>query len=201
MGLDQLDSEALIGIELRFSKDGNENLQVANIQFNNLDIIANQATIVELVGFVKRLLPSHKSGSRSIKWRESQSNLNSSDCKASPTTSAITFNFHRLNVLFLRAVMQDGHLTGQKVATATMSNARIEAKLSTNTSISGSLGGLKLLGQTLIDKRHERIISVGRDPPSRSTGRFRVLLAEEILHFKFGDRRDHVGIKIRVASV
>jgi vacuolar protein sorting-associated protein 13D len=53
---------------------------------------------------------------------------------------------------------------GQKIATATMSDARIQATLSSKNSISGSLGGLQILDQTLIGKTHQRIISVGRDP-------------------------------------
>ena len=35
-----------------------EQLQIVSIQFNSLDVIANQETIVELVSFVKRVLPS-----------------------------------------------------------------------------------------------------------------------------------------------
>lgn len=53
---------------------------------------------------------------------------------------------------------------GQKIATATMSDARIQATLASSNSISGSLGGLQILDQTLIGKTHQRIISVGRDP-------------------------------------
>ena len=82
----------------------------------------------------------------------------------SRTRTEITFDFHRLNVLLLRAIMQDSHLVGQKIATATMSDARIQATLATTTSILGSLGGLQVLDQTLIGKTHQRIISVGRDP-------------------------------------
>ena len=39
----------------------NEQLQIVSIQFNSLDVIANQETIVELVSFVKRVLPSDNS--------------------------------------------------------------------------------------------------------------------------------------------
>lgn len=45
-----------------------------------------------------------------------------------------------------------------------MSDARIQATLAYDNSISGSLGGLQILDQTLIGKTHQRIISVGRDP-------------------------------------
>ena len=66
VGLDQLDSEALIVIEVILVDDPTENLRVANIQFNNLDIIANQETIVELMGFARRLLPPRKLRSKQV---------------------------------------------------------------------------------------------------------------------------------------
>ncbi|XP_033219342.1 vacuolar protein sorting-associated protein 13D isoform X2 [Belonocnema kinseyi] len=161
IGLDQLDSEALIVIELTLVEDTIETLRMANIQFNNLDIIANQETIVELMGFARRLFPVQKSRTKNMQRYESLTSL-TSEFKA--TRTEITFDFHRLNVLLLRAVMQESHLVGQKIATATMSDARIQATLSSNYSISGSLGGLQVLDQTLIGKTHQRIISVGRDP-------------------------------------
>ncbi|XP_044592109.1 vacuolar protein sorting-associated protein 13D isoform X2 [Cotesia glomerata] len=159
-GIEPLDNEALIVIELTLIEDSPENLRVANIQFNNLDIIANQETIVELVGFIHRVLPS-KEKSKKITRQDS---VVSQSLSGSSTRTEITFDFHRLNVLLLRAVMHESHLIGQKIATATMSDARIQATLSSNTSISGSLGGLQVLDQTLIGKTHQRIISVGRDP-------------------------------------
>lgn len=60
---------------------------------------------------------------------------------------------------------------GQKIATATMSDARIRATFAANNTISGSLGGLQILDQTLVGKTHQRIISVGRDPLIESTGK------------------------------
>ncbi|KAL1458031.1 hypothetical protein WDU94_008206 [Cyamophila willieti] len=69
--LDAQHSEALISDNSHVSSllnlnSGNpggkrENLQIATIQFNNLDVIANQETIVELMGFTKRVFPPMKS--------------------------------------------------------------------------------------------------------------------------------------------
>ncbi|XP_029047151.1 vacuolar protein sorting-associated protein 13D isoform X1 [Osmia bicornis bicornis] len=160
--LEKMDSEALIVVELMLVYNALEILRVANIQFNNLDIIANQETIVELMGFFRRIFPSRKLRPGIIERQESLSNQ-STEPKVS-TTTEITFDFHRLNVLLLRAVMQDNHLVGQKIATATMCDARIRATLGVNASISGSLGGLQVLDQTSTGKMHQRIISVGRDP-------------------------------------
>ncbi|XP_012135558.1 vacuolar protein sorting 13D isoform X2 [Megachile rotundata] len=160
--LEKMDSEALIVVELMLVYDVLEILRVANIQFNNLDIIANQETIVELMGFFRRIFPSRKMRPGIIERQESLSSQ-STESKVS-TRTEITFDFHRLNVLLLRAVMQDNHLVGQKIATATMCDARIQATLAVNASISGSLGGLQVLDQTSTGKTHQRIISVGRDP-------------------------------------
>lgn len=162
IGLDQLDSEALIMVELMLVDDASENLRVANIQFNNLDIIANQETIVELIGFARRAFPMQKSGSKRSEKLGSLANQALERKKLVRTE--ITFDFHRLNILLLRAVMQDSQLIGQKIATATMSDARIQATLGVNTLASGSLGGLQVLDQTLTGKMHQRIVSVGRDP-------------------------------------
>ncbi|XP_011264993.1 vacuolar protein sorting-associated protein 13D isoform X1 [Camponotus floridanus] len=162
--LEKLDSEALIIVELTLVDDSIENLRMANIQFNNLDIIANQETIVELLGFFRRILPLQKSRSAYIANRNDSLSSQNTETKSVLTRTEITFEFHRLNVLLLRAVVQDNQLVGQKIATATMSDARIQATLAANTSISGSLGGVQVLDQTLTGKTHQRIISVGRDP-------------------------------------
>ncbi|XP_012530446.2 vacuolar protein sorting-associated protein 13D isoform X2 [Monomorium pharaonis] len=164
IGLEKLDSEALIVVELTLVDDLTENLRMANIQFNNLDIIANQETIVELLGFFRRLLPLQKSRRTYVANRDDSLSSQSTEARSTSTRTEITFDFHRLNVLLLRAVMQDNHLVGQKIATATMSDARIQATLAANTSISGSLGGVQVLDQTPTGKTHQRIISVGRDP-------------------------------------
>lgn len=186
IGFQQSNSEALIVIDLLLVDDCGEKLRVANIKFNNLDIIANQETIVELVGFVRRFYPSKKSHLKRITKLDAGS-TSQTESKAL-TRTEITFDFHRLNVLFLRAVLQDKSYVGQKIATATMSDARIQATLAVNNSASGSLGGLQILDQTATGKTHQRILSVGRDPlaepqehaveQSIQTEAFRYLLRE-----------------------
>lgn len=41
----------------------------------------------------------------------------------------ITFDFHRLGVLLLRAALHDGAVVARKIATATLSEAKIQATL------------------------------------------------------------------------
>lgn len=98
--------------------------------------LANQETIVELMGFVRRVFPEMKS--------QKQTNLNVSkplqqqlsaysSTESLPQTSTkigstqLTFDFHRLNVLLLRGIAKDGFVVGKKICTATMSEAKIQA--------------------------------------------------------------------------
>lgn len=76
----------------------------------------------------------------------------------------ITFDFHRLNVLVLRAVMRDNFLVGRKVGTFTMSEAKIHATLGAAITVEGSLGGLQVIDLTPDGVSHQRILSVGKDP-------------------------------------
>ncbi|XP_053673030.1 intermembrane lipid transfer protein Vps13D [Anopheles nili] len=192
------DLDALITVEIVFvtAERQEDKLQVANIQFNNLDIIANQETIVELLGFVKRVIPApaptppEQSGGQ---WNDgmdagekpdtptpkasdqasfvtpSGKNHLSSDASsakepASPVRLEITFDFHRLNVLVLRALIRDNYLVGRKVGTFTMSEAKIHATLGSDITVEGSLGGLQVLDLTPEGVNHQRILSVGKDP-------------------------------------
>ncbi|KAF5273971.1 hypothetical protein FQA39_LY01087 [Lamprigera yunnana] len=169
-----LDAEALITIEVILIKNV-EQMHIANIQFNNLDIIvivANQETLVELIGFVQRVFPELKSQKPnafpSIPVTESfpsgSNELESDMALPKICRTELTFDFHRLNVLILRGVLKDGVLTGRKIATATMSEAKIHATVESSVVVEGSLGGLQVLDLTPEGHLHQRIISVGRDP-------------------------------------
>lgn len=48
---------------------------------------------------------------------------------ATTARTELTFDFHRLNVLLLRAVLKDNVHVGRKIATATMSEAKIHATI------------------------------------------------------------------------
>lgn len=162
------DIDALITIEVTFiePEDEGDRLQVANIQFNNLDIIANQETIVELLGFIKRVLPKKTVKSRvSTKPVCDESNLPAAKRKDERNLrTEITFDFHRLNVLILRAVMRDSFLVARKVGTFTMSEAKIHSTIGKSVKVEGSLGGLQVLDLTPDGINHQRILSVGNDP-------------------------------------
>lgn len=133
--------------------------------------VANQETIVELMGFIQRVFPkSHKPPAMNIpsfissSVRESTESLLDELTESNINSTELTFDFHRLNVLLLRGIVKDGNLYGRKICTATMSEAKIHATVTSKLQVEGSLGGLQVLDLTPEGHMHQRIMSVGRDP-------------------------------------
>ncbi|XP_054721064.1 intermembrane lipid transfer protein VPS13D-like [Uloborus diversus] len=165
---DHFVSDALIIIEFNWiecpsSEQGfTEVLRIANVQFNNLDVIANQETIVELVDFVKRIaIQRNKTMNGKV---SSPDNSNQFITKQAICRTEITFDFYRLNILLLRALSQKDGLVGRKVATATITGARIQATVGKIIEIQGVLGGLQVLDLITENTKHQKIISIGYDP-------------------------------------
>lgn len=151
-----------------------------------LKISANQETIVELMGFANRVFPRRETKPHFTDFAEndlskrdppatvestplnSESKSNekgiNSEANAMTIRTEITFDFHRLNVLVLRAVMRDTYMVGRKVGTFTMSEAKIHATLGNDIRVEGSLGGLQVIDLTPEGISHQRILSVGKDP-------------------------------------
>lgn len=98
-------------------------------------VVANQETLVELIGFTQRVFPKTQKATNvnlssmvSSKIRETTASNESLLEESSKLGSTeLTFDFHRLNVLLLRGVVRDGNLCGKKICTATMSDAKIQA--------------------------------------------------------------------------
>lgn len=93
-----------------------------------------------------------------------EASTESATTKSTIMRTEISFDFHRLNVLILRAVMRDNHMVGRKVGTFTMSEAKIHATLGNDIRVEGSLGGLQIIDLTPEGISHQRILSVGKDP-------------------------------------
>ncbi|XP_052809460.1 intermembrane lipid transfer protein VPS13D-like [Mya arenaria] len=176
-----LDSEALITVEYEMyaakspsNKNGNGPLHVANFTFNNLDIIANQETVVEIVSFLKIISPRSSKPDRSVptvpKYAPNTNLLSETvfgqrvqkQNKATSQTE-VTADFNRLSILLMRLEEGPERVSARKVATATMSAARLQATIDTRVTISGSLGGFHVFDITPEAKRHQRVFSVGQD--------------------------------------
>ncbi|XP_063884386.1 intermembrane lipid transfer protein VPS13D-like isoform X2 [Scylla paramamosain] len=157
------DTEALIILEVTYvtalcpSQQDMGSLLVASVQFNTLDIIANQETVVELVGFLHQLFPRPSLSSTPLLHphhhlppteasampytipqqpeREIGSGVEQPHVpgvsyvapEKSPVRGELSFDFHKLTVLLLRGVYKDKDLVGRKVGTAVLSDAKIQA--------------------------------------------------------------------------
>lgn len=124
------------------------------------------------MGFIKRVFPKSQkpvpvniSSLIPSSVRESTESLLEEESSSTDlTTTEITFDFHRLNVLLLRGVLKDGNLYGRKICTATMTEAKVHVTVSSKLDAEGSLGGLQVLDLTPEGNMHQRIVSLGRDP-------------------------------------
>lgn len=197
------DVDALITIEIILvePEGDSERLHVANIQFNNLDIIANQETIVELIGFAKRVLPKKSSRSSASKNLFEDRNMPPSKENENQLRTEITFDFHRLNVLILRAVMRESFLVARKVGTFTMSEARIHATVGKTVKVEGSLGGLQVLDLTPEGINHQRILSVGNDPltdPPSEPVDLMTSLSNEVYGVKTKDVEERQALSFKI---
>lgn len=171
-----LKSEALILIDIMTMEptwiDGKPEgrTQVIKVHFNSLDVIANQDTVVELASFFQRIMPKRRVSNSPDESHlsDNAASLNQSRFPPFPLvpdgSTEITFDFHRLTVLLLRSSVKDDMLIGRKVATLTITDARINANLASDILVQGSLGGLQVLDLTPEGQKHQRVISVGHDP-------------------------------------
>ncbi|XP_053397933.1 intermembrane lipid transfer protein VPS13D-like isoform X2 [Mercenaria mercenaria] len=171
------DSEALIVVEfdmIAANSPSNTNIEgplnTANLQFNNLDIIANQETVVEIVSFLKRTVPKTKKPS-GLRQLSAPSNLTVnqsmfaglSQLDTEKSKTELTADFNRLSVMMMRLDYSSGGKAARKVATATMSCARVQASIGSELSMSGSLGGFHVFDVTPENKRHRRLFTAGHD--------------------------------------
>lgn len=175
-------SEALISLEFEIiartaasddkrGKTGEETpeMRILNLQFNSLDFIANQETLVEILAFLKSAFPSLDTSNR-FPQRTSRISLGTIAFTPTPEKSIreqnsslfITADFKRLNVLMLRFLAQDGGRVARKVATATMSAAKVQATLDGSWQVEGSLGGLHLLDVVPEGTLYQQVISIGQ---------------------------------------
>ncbi|KPJ12217.1 Vacuolar protein sorting-associated protein 13D [Papilio machaon] len=235
-----VDTEALIAVEICLVKGDadSEDLRIANILFNNLDVIANQETIVELIGFAHRVLgpraphehrPAPPAADvpdgplptppptppRTPPMLETYSmgpmrkiflRVMMSVAQRAVRTE-ITFDFHRLGVLLLRAAVLDGALVAKKIATATVGEARIQATLAARRlEVGGSLGGVQVVSLCEGAGLHTRVLAAGRahapDAPDDKAQALLFTITRDLLP---GDTPDatvvETSVSVRVASV
>lgn len=91
--------------------------------------------------------------------------LSESEGSLNHNHNEIIFDFFRLNVLILYSIKQDKYLDiARKVGTLTISEAKINISMQSSLNIIGSLGGIQIIDITPQGIRHQRILSIGKDP-------------------------------------
>ncbi|XP_041352246.1 vacuolar protein sorting-associated protein 13D-like isoform X2 [Gigantopelta aegis] len=136
-----------------------DGLQIVNLQFNNLDIIANQETLVEVLSFLKRTFPSLST--KNQRKSTAQVQLVDQDLPKKDRKVIVTSIFKRLNIMLPRFIEKDGRKTGKKIATATLTTAKIHASLEEGWMVEGSLGGLHLNDVSPEATQYQQVFSLG----------------------------------------
>uniref|UniRef100_U3J2E2 Vacuolar protein sorting 13 homolog D n=1 Tax=Anas platyrhynchos platyrhynchos TaxID=8840 RepID=U3J2E2_ANAPP len=189
------DQESLIKFEYQFvsaecpSMNLDSSLQVISVQVNNLDIILNPETIVELIGFLQKSFPKEKEDSSpqplmvdlEKDWRE-QETFQSTYVQ----NTEVAVDIHWLNILLLRTVgMTNGEKYGRKIATASIGGTKVNVSMCNKFDVNGSLGCLHLMDLTQDSVKNQYVVSIG------NTGRYENLIGDvdypESLSFRLDD--------------
>ncbi|CAJ1055202.1 vacuolar protein sorting-associated protein 13D isoform X2 [Xyrichtys novacula] len=176
------DQEALIKLEYQFvssdcpSMNLDSSLQVTTMQVNNLDIILNPETMVELLKFLQKSFPKEESTSTSSQQQSAQPNQEEGEETYQATydqNKELTVEIHRLNLLLLRTVSTGTVLgaekKGLKIATASIAGTKVNVSMGSRLDINGSLGSMQLVDLTQEGGRSQFVVSIGNVEDSTST--------------------------------
>ncbi|XP_039657872.1 vacuolar protein sorting-associated protein 13D isoform X1 [Perca fluviatilis] len=169
------DQEALIKLEYQFvssdcpSMNLDSSLQVTSMQVNNLDIILNPETVVELLKFLQKSFPKEEST-----WTSSVQQHTTQPCSEEEEgtyqatydqNKELTVEIHRLNLLLLRTVSTGTVLgaekKGLKIATASITGTKVNVSMGSRLDINGSLGSMQLVDLTQEGSRSQFVVSIG----------------------------------------
>ncbi|XP_036316795.1 vacuolar protein sorting-associated protein 13D isoform X8 [Pipistrellus kuhlii] len=165
------EQESLIKLEYQFvssecpSMNLDSTLQVISLQVNNLDIILNPETIVELIGFLQKSFPKEKDDlspqplmtdfERSFREEETYQ-------ATYEQNTEVAVEIHRLNLLLLRTVgMANGEKHGRKIATASIGGTKVNVSMGSTFDMNGSLGCLQLMDLTQDNIKNQYVVSIG----------------------------------------
>ena len=204
-----VDPDSLISIEVTHvdrsildETSASEQSLIVSIQFNSLDIIANQETIIELIYFARRIMPDSlqaaavaAAAAASSNKRRRRMPTKEQSCQTEDDPISASQSWHELDGThecsggshtkssalrtdvtadFQRLnVLLLRAVTGKMIGTALLTEARIHIKLSEAVCATGSLGGLQVHSLLPGSQLHQRIISVGKDPTAEDTKKVR----------------------------
>uniref|UniRef100_A0A4W3GI10 Vacuolar protein sorting 13 homolog D n=1 Tax=Callorhinchus milii TaxID=7868 RepID=A0A4W3GI10_CALMI len=165
------DQDVLIKLEYQFvssdcpSMNLDSSLQVMSLQVNNLDIILNPETMVELIGFLQKSFPKGKEDA-SPQPLLNDAEMDFGDKESIQSTydqnTEVAVEIHRLNVLLLRTVrLSSGEKLGRKIATASINGTKVNVSMGSRFEVNGSLGCLQLVDLTQDDVKNHFVVSIG----------------------------------------
>ncbi|XP_033825826.1 intermembrane lipid transfer protein VPS13D isoform X2 [Periophthalmus magnuspinnatus] len=166
------DQNALIKLEYQFvssdcpSMNLDSSLQVTTMQVNNLDIILNPETIVELLKFLQKSFPKEESDFTSTTHQPSTSDEEDGTYQVTyDQNTELTVEIQRLNVLLLRTVSTGSMLGVEKkclkIATASITGTKVNVSLGSRIDVHGSLGSLQLVDLTHDTIQSQFVVSIG----------------------------------------
>ncbi|XP_043341235.1 vacuolar protein sorting-associated protein 13D isoform X6 [Cervus canadensis] len=165
------EQESLIKLEYQFvssecpSMNLDSTLQVISLQVNNLDIILNPETIVELICFLQKSFPKEKDElSPQPLMTDFERSFREQGTYQSTyeQNTEVAVEIHRLNLLLLRTVgMANGEKYGRKIATASIGGTKVNVSMGSTFDMNGSLGCLQLMDLTQENVKNQYVVSIG----------------------------------------
>ncbi|KAG5282212.1 hypothetical protein AALO_G00053510 [Alosa alosa] len=215
------DQEALIKLEYQFvssdcpSMNLDSSLQVTSMQVNNLDIILNPETMVELLKFLQQSFPKEESTcSPSTQQISPLPNGEGQDETFQSTYEQnieFTVEIHRLNLLLLRTVstgtVLGGEKKGMKIATASINGTKVNVSMGSRLDVNGSLGCIQLVDLTQEGGRGQFVVSIGNVeeiPTSESMAFFSNpgMAPSEALNFRLLEKsQGECSLQLQMASL
>ncbi|XP_074536599.1 intermembrane lipid transfer protein VPS13D [Halichoeres trimaculatus] len=215
------DQEALIKLEYQFvssdcpSMNLDSSLQVTTMQVNNLDIILNPETMVELLKFLQKSFPKEESPPTSSQQQSTQPNQEEGEETYQSTydqNKELTVEIHRLNLLLLRTVSTGTVLgaekKGLKIATASITGTKVNVSMGSRLDINGSLGSMQLVDLTQEGGRSQFVVSIGSVEDSSSALGGLTFLTDtagspsEALNFRLLEKfQGECSLKLQMASL
>ncbi|XP_055514974.1 LOW QUALITY PROTEIN: intermembrane lipid transfer protein VPS13D [Leucoraja erinacea] len=164
-------STVLIKLEYQFvssdcpSMNLDSSLRIMSLQVNNLDIILNPETMVELIGFLQKSFPKAKEDT-SPETPLTDPAMSFEDRESIQSTydqnTQVAVEIHRLNVLLLRTVeLTSGEKLGRKIATASINGTKVNVSMGSRFEMNGSLGCLQLVDLTQDEVKNHFVVSIG----------------------------------------
>nr|XP_023697192.1 vacuolar protein sorting-associated protein 13D isoform X3 [Paramormyrops kingsleyae] len=168
------DQDALIKLEYQFvssdcpSMNLDSSLQVATMQVNNLDIILNPETMVELLKFLQNSFPKEEislTPSPQQSYHKPDEGLNETYQSTYDQNTEVTVEIHRLNLLLLRTIstgtVLGGEKKGMKIATASINSTKVNVSMGGSLDVNGSLGCIQLVDLTQEGGKSQFVVSIG----------------------------------------